>query len=444
MSVQIERLEHNMVKLTIEVAPEKLADAMKHSYEKQKNRIRMDGFRKGKVPYIMVERMYGPEFFYEDAADELIQAEYPGALEEFGEEVTSVPSIEVVQIEKGKPFIFSAEIAVKPPVELGAYEGVEVTKVDTRVMAKDIEAALQEELQKNSRLETVDREIKDGDTAVIDFVGSVDGEEFEGGTAEGYTLNIGSHTFVDNFEEQLIGHKAGEDVDVNVTFPENYQSEELAGQPALFKVKIQEVKEKQIPEADDEFAQEVSEFDTLAEYKDSLKAKIKEEKVNQARVSQEEEALKKIVESSTMDVPQAMVDTQVKQMMRDLEMNLAQTGISMDMYYKYTNSSEEEIRARFDEQALEQIKTTLVIEAIAEAQNIEATDEEVDDELKKTAELYDMDPKTLLEVTKDEEKKGIRREIAIRKAVDYVMDNVKEIKKSDAKKKKKEEASKDE
>ena len=444
MSVQVERLEHNMVKLTIEVSEDKLLEAMKHSYNRQKNSIRIDGFRKGKVPYAMVERMYGPEVFYDDAADELIEAEYPTAIEEFGEEVASVPSINVEQIEKGKPFIFTAEVAVKPPVELGKYEGVEVTKIDEEVTEEEIDAAVDEERENNARTVTVERAIKDGDTAVIDFTGYKDGEEFEGGKGEGYSLNIGSHSFVDTFEDQLIGHKAGEEVEVNVTFPEEYQSEELAGEDAMFKVVIHEVKERQLPEADDEFAQDVSEFDTLAEYRDSLKEKLLENKKTQGRINQEDEALKKIVEDSEMDVPDAMVETQVRQMMRDLEQNLVQTGISMPMYFQYTGTTEDEVRERFAEQAGEQIRTTLVVEAIAEDLKLEISDEEVDEELKKTAEQYDMDPKTLLEVTGDSEKDNIRRELRLRKAIDHVIDNAKQVKAKKASAKKSSVKKKDE
>ena len=428
MSVQVERLEHNMVKLTIEVSEDKLAEAMKHSYNKQKNSIRIDGFRKGKVPYAMVERMYGPEIFYDDASDELISSEYPVALEEFGEEVASVPTIDIEQLEKGKPFIFTAEVAVKPPVELGKYENIQIQKIDDTVTEEDIDEAVDKERDSNARIVTVDRAIKEGDTAVIDFTGYMDGEEFEGGKGEGYSLNIGSHSFVDTFEDQLIGHSAGEEVEVNVTFPDDYQSEELAGEPAMFKVVIHEVKERQLPDADDEFAQDVSEFDTLAEYRDSLKEKIAEDKRKQGRIDQEDEALKKIVDNSKMDVPDAMVDTQVRQMMRDLEQNLAQTGISMPMYFQYTGTTEDEVKERFEEQADEQIRTTLVVEAIADAQNIEVSDDEVDEELKKTAEQYDMDPKTLLEVTGDSEKDNIRRELRLRKAIDYVIDNAKQVK----------------
>ncbi|MCR5087270.1 MAG: trigger factor [Lachnospiraceae bacterium] len=435
MSVQVEKLEHNMVKLTIEVPAEKLEEAMKRSYNKQKSRISVPGFRKGKVPYAMVEKMYGPEVFYEDASDELVQSEYPAAVDECGEEIASVPTLSVVQLEKGKPFIFTAEVAVKPPVELGKYNGITVTKIDVSVTDEEVDAEVEKERENNGRLVVVEREIKDGDTVVIDFTGYCDGKEFEGGKAEGYTLNIGSHTFVDTFEEQLIGSKAGDDVEVNVTFPENYQSEELAGQPAMFKVKVQEVKEKQLPDLDDEFAMDVSEFDTLAEYKESVKKKLEDHKAEQARLTKEDEAIAKIVASSKMDVPQAMIDTQSRQMLREMEQNLAQTGISMEMYYQYTGSSQEEFLKQCNEDALTQIKNTLVIEAIANAEDIQISDEEIDDELKKTAEQYDMDPKTLLEIAGEAEKNQISRELKFKKAIDFVMENAKERAKPKSRKK---------
>lgn len=440
MSVQVEKLEHNMVKLTIEVSAERLDEAMKRSYNKQKNSINIRGFRKGKVPYQMVEKMYGPEVFYGDASDELVQAEYPVAVEECGEEITSVPEIDIVQLEKGKPFIFTAEVAVKPPVTLGKYEGVTVTKIDTTVSEEDIDAAVDRERESNSRLVDVDRAVQDGDTVNIDFAGFCEGEQFEGGTSEGYMLNIGSHSFVDTFEEQLVGAKKGDEVEVNVTFPENYQSEELAGKPAMFKVTINEVKEKQLPDADDEFAMDVSEFDTLAEYRDSLKEKLQKEKEDSARATKEDEAIKKICDKSEMDIPDAMIDTQVRQMMRDLENNLAQTGIPMNMYYQYTNTTEEELKAQCREQAIDQIKYTLVLEAIAKEQKFEITDEEINAEFEKMAEAYGMDAKTLIELSGDREKEQVSHDIEVRKAIDYIMDNCKERAKAKTKKEKEAEA----
>ncbi len=434
MSVQVEKLEHNMVKLTIEIGPERLEEAMKHSYNRQKNQINMPGFRKGKVPYAMVERMYGPEVFYNDATDELIEAEYPVAVEECGEELTSIPSIEVVQIEKGKPFIFTAEVAVKPEVTLGKYVGVTVTKIDTTVSDADVDEAIEKERENNGRLVAVDRAIKEGDTVDIDFDGYLNGEQFEGGKAEGYALNIGSHTFVDTFEEQLVGKKAGEELDVNVTFPSDYQSKELAGQAVTFKVKVNEVKEKQLPDLDDEFAQDVSEFDTLDEYKASVREKLEKEKEEQARITKEDEAIKKICDKSEMDIPDAMVDTQVRSMMRDMEQNLANTGITMDLYYQYTGTTEAELKEQCKGQALEQIRYSLVLEKIAETEDFEVTEEEIDEELKKMAESYQMDPKTLLDIAGDNERNSIKRDKRTQKAVEFVMENAKERAKAKSKK----------
>ena len=423
MSVQVEKLEHNMVKLTVEVPAEELDKAIMKVFNKQKKDFNIPGFRKGKVPYVMIEKMYGPSIFYNDAADDLLQATYEDAVKESGEEIVSTPKVDLVQIEKGKPFIYSAEVAVKPPVTLPDYKGVEVTKVETEVTGEDIEEALDRERENNARQVSVDREIKDGDTAVIDFDGYCDGKQFDGGKAEDYSLVIGSHSFVDNFEDQLIGHKPGEELDVVVTFPENYQEKSLAGKEATFKTKIKEVKEKQLPEADDEFAQDVSEFDTLDEYKDSLKKKIAESKEKNAKAAQQEEALRKVAEKAEMDIPDAMIDTQVRSMINEIEQNLAQQGIPMSMYYQYTGTTEDSLKEQYRDSAIDTIRQTLVLDAIADAEKIEVSDDEIDDELKKMAESYGMDPKTLLEVARDEDKKNIRNDKKHQKALDLLLES---------------------
>ena len=331
MSVQVENLEKNMVKLTIEVPAEELEKAIDVAYKKQKNQISIPGFRKGKVPRAMVEKMYGVEVFYEDAANTLMQQNYPSAVEESGVDIVSRPSIDVVQIEKGKPFIYTAEVAVRPEVTLGKYMGVTVTKIDTSVSDDEVAEALEQQRNNNARtISVTDRPVAVGDTAVIDFEGFVDGVAFEGGKGENHPLEIGSHTFIDNFEDQLVGKNAGDEVEVNVTFPEQYQAADLAGKPATFKVKINEIKAKELPELDDEFAQDVSEFDTLAEYKESLKKNLEEKKENEAKRTKEDEAVQKIIDKSKMDIPEAMIDTQCETMIEEFAQRIAQSGLSSD------------------------------------------------------------------------------------------------------------------
>ena len=318
MSVQVEKLEKNMAKLTVEVPAEEVEKALQAAYMKEKNKISIPGFRKGKVPRAMIEKMYGAAVFYEEAANILIQDNYAAAMEESKEDIVSRPTIDIVQIESGKPFIFTAEVAVRPEVTLGKYKGVQVTKIDTTVTDEEVEAALEKEQQKNSRTVTVtDRPVANGDTAVIDFEGFVDGIAFEGGKGENHPLEIGSHSFIDTFEDQLVGHNAGDEVEVNVTFPEKYQAADLAGKPAVFKVKINEIKAKELPELNDEFASEVSEFDTLAEYKEDLRKHLEVEKENEAKRTKEDEAIKKIIDKSTMEIPEAMIETQCENMINE-------------------------------------------------------------------------------------------------------------------------------
>ncbi len=336
MSVQVETLEKNMAKLTVEIEAERLEKALDAAYNKQKKSISMPGFRKGKVPRAMVEKMYGVEVFYEDAANILLQETYPEAYDESGLEIVSQPSIDVVQLEKGKPFIYTAEVAVKPEVTLGKYKGVTVTKIDTSVSDEEVDAEVETQRNNNARTVSVERPIENGDTAVIDFEGFVDDVAFEGGKGENYDLEIGSHSFIDTFEDQLVGKVAGDDVEVNVTFPEQYQAEELAGKPAVFKVKIHEVKAKELPELDDEFAQDVSEFDTLAEYKEDVKKKLTERKEADAHRTKEDEAIEKIIDDAKMDIPEAMIDNQVNSMINDFANNMMQQGLSMEQYMQFT------------------------------------------------------------------------------------------------------------
>ena len=427
MSVQVENLEKNMVKLTIEVPAEELEKAIDAAYKKQKNQISIPGFRKGKVPRAMVEKMYGVEVFYEDAANTLMQQNYPSAVEESGVDIVSRPSIDVVQIEKGKPFIYTAEVAVRPEVTLGKYMGVTVTKIDTSVSDDEVAEALEQQRNNNARtISVTDRPVAVGDTAVIDFEGFVDGVAFEGGKGENHPLEIGSHTFIDNFEDQLVGKNAGDEVEVNVTFPEQYQAADLAGKPATFKVKINEIKAKELPELDDEFAQDVSEFDTLAEYKESLKKNLEEKKENEAKRTKEDEAVQKIIDKSKMDLPEAMIDTQCETMVEEFAQRIAQSGLTMEQYLQFSGMTVDQLKEQVRPEATTRIQSSLVLEQIAKEENIEVTDADIDAEVEKMAKAYGMEADKLKEYMGDAEKESMKKDLAITKAVDLVMDNVKE------------------
>ena len=437
MSVQVENLEKNMVKLTIEVPAEELEKAIDVAYKKQKNQISIPGFRKGKVPRAMVEKMYGVEVFYEDAANTLMQQNYPSAVEESGVDIVSRPSIDVVQIEKGKPFIYTAEVAVRPEVTLGKYMGVTVTKIDTSVSDDEVAEALEQQRNNNARtISVTDRPVAVGDTAVIDFEGFVDGVAFEGGKGENHPLEIGSHTFIDNFEDQLVGKNAGDEVEVNVTFPEQYQAADLAGKPATFKVKINEIKAKELPELDDEFAQDVSEFDTLAEYKESLKKNLEEKKENEAKRTKEDEAVQKIIDKSKMDIPEAMIDTQCETMIEEFAQRIAQSGLSMDQYLQFSGLTVDGLKEQVRPEALSRIQASLVLEQIAKDENIEVSDDDVNAEIEKMAASYGMEADKLKEYMGDAEKESMKKDLAINKAVILVMYNVKERAKAKSKKEK--------
>ncbi len=445
MSVQVEKLENNMAKLTIEVSAEDLEKALEAAYQKEKNKISIPGFRKGKVPRAMVEKMYGAGIFYEDAANSLMQQNYPAAVDESGIDIVSRPSVDVVQLEKGKPFIFTAEVAVKPEVTLGKYLGVTVSKVDTTVTDEEVDAALEKERNNNARTVSVtDRPVQSGDTAVIDFEGFVDGVAFEGGKGENHPLEIGSHSFIDTFEDQLIGKNAGDEVDVNVTFPEQYQAAELAGKPALFKVKIHEVKAKELPELNDEFASDVSEFETLAEYKESLKKNLQQQKENEAKKTKEDEAIQKIIDKSKMDLPEAMITTQCENMIEEFSQRLAQSGLSMEQYLQFSGMTMDKMMEQVRPEAISRIQSSLVLEQIAKEENIEVTDEDVDAEIAKMAANYGMEADKLKEYMGDAEKASMKRELAITKAVDLIMENAKERAKAKSKKDKDEEAAEEE
>ena len=430
MSLQVEKLEKNMAKLTIEVSPEELEKAIEKAYQKQKKQISIPGFRKGKVPRQMVEKMYGKEVFYEDAANELIPDAYDKALEECDEDIVSSPKIEVTQIEAGKPFVFTAEVALKPEVKLGKYKGVKIDKIDTEVTEEDVMAEINKERESNARNITVeDRPVKDGDMTTLDFEGFVDGEAFEGGKGENYPLTIGSGAFIPGFEEQLVGAEIGKEVEVKVAFPEDYQAENLKGKDAVFKCTIKEIKEKELPELDDEFASEVSEFETLAEYKEDVKKNLTEKKEKDAKNAREDAAIKAAVEVSEMEIPEAMLMTQQRQMVDEFAQRITMQGLSMEQYFQFTGTNYQQMVEQVKPQAEERIKSRLVLEAIAKAEKIEATEEDYEKELETMAEVYQMEVDKVKELMGEREKKNIMQDLAVRKAAEFVADNAKESKK---------------
>jgi len=424
MSLQVEKMEKNMAKLTIEVSAEELEKALQGAYNKQKGQISVPGFRKGKVPRQMIEKMYGAAIFYDDAANALIPEAYSKAYDESGLEIVSQPKIEVVQIEKGKPFIFTAEVATKPEVTLGEYKGLKVDKVSNRVTAKEVEAKLEEEQKKNARTITVeDRAVQDGDEVVLDFEGFVNGVAFEGGKGENYPLTIGSGSFIPGFEEQLIGVEAEKEVEVNVTFPAEYHAEDLAGKEAVFKCTVHEIKTKELPELDDEFAAEVSEFDTLDEYKADIKAKIKEQKIAEGKRQKEDQAVEKAVANATMEIPEAMIDTQVQQMVQEFAQRMQSQGLTMEQYFQFTGLTADKMMEEMRPQAVKRIETRLVLEAIAKAENIEITDEKVDEEIAKMAEMYKMEVEKLKEYMGEGEQEQMKADMAVQEAVTLLVDN---------------------
>ena len=424
MSLQVEKMEKNMAKLTIEVSAEELEKAIQGAYLKQRKNIAVPGFRKGKVPRAMIEKMYGVEIFYEDAANALILDAYANAYDECELEIVSQPSIDVVQLEKGKPFIFTAEVATKPEVTLGEYKGLKVDKVSTRVTAKEVDAKLEEEQKKNARTITVeDRAVQDGDEVVLDFEGFVNGVAFEGGKGENYPLTIGSGSFIPGFEEQLIGVETEKEVEVNVTFPAEYHAEDLAGKEAVFKCTVHEIKTKELPELDDEFAAEVSEFDTLDAYKADIKTKIKEQKQAEGDRKKEDQAVEKAVANATMEIPEAMIDTQVQQMTQEFAQRMQSQGLSMEQYFQFTGLTVDKMREEMRPQAVKRIETRLVLEAIAKAENIEITDEKVDEEIAKMAEMYKMEVEKLKEYMGENEKEQMKADMAVQEAVKVLVDN---------------------
>lgn len=422
MSVQVENLEKNTAKLTIEVPAEKFEEAVQHSYNKNKGKFNIPGFRKGKAPFNMIKKMYGVGVFYEDAVDEVIDASYPDAAKESGLEIVSRPSISIEEIEEGKAFVYTAVVAVKPEVTLGEYKGVEVQKTKSEVTEEDIETEIKRAREKNSRLITVeDRGIEDGDQVTIDFDGSVDGKRFEGGKAEDYPLTIGSHTFIDNFEEQLIGKTTGEECEVNVTFPAEYHVEELKNKPAVFKVKVKEIQRKELPEANDEFASEVSDFDTMEEYKKDLTEKLQAEKIEAAKTADEDKVVAKVIENATMEIPDQMVEEQVNGMVNDYARRLESQGISFKQYVEITGMTAEKIGEQMKPQAIKRIQTRLVLEAVVKAENIQADDAAVEEQFDKMAEDFKMDKEQIKGMFGEEQMAQLKEDLAVQKAIDFLV-----------------------
>ena len=424
MSFKIEDLEKkNMKKLVIEVPAAEFDAAIEKAYQKNKNKINIQGFRKGKAPRALIEKMYGAGVFYEDAANSLIPDAYSAAAKESGLEIVSRPEIDVTQVEKGKEFIFTATFAVKPEVKLGEYKGIEVEAAKIEVTDEEVAADLENARQQQARMITVeDRPVQDGDIATIDYEGFVDGVAFEGGKAEGHALTIGSHSFIDTFEEQLIGKNIGDDVEVNVTFPAEYHAAELAGKPALFKVAIKGIKCRELPELNDEFAQEASEFDTLDEYKADVKAKLQARKEKEAEAAKREAVITKIIENAEMEIPEAMVENQKMQMLEDFEMRLRSQGLSIEQYMQFTGMTANKFMESMAPQALKDIQYRLVLEAIAKEEKIEVEDSELDAEYQAIADTYNMPLDKVMSVIGEEEIAGLKKDVAVRKAADLVVE----------------------
>ena len=418
MSLQVEKLEHNIAKLTVEVAAEDVEKALQAAYLKQRKQINIPGFRKGKVPRQMIEKMYGPEVFYDEAANNMIPDAYAKAYDEIELDIVSQPKIEVVQMEKGKPFIFTAEVATKPEVTLGDYKGLKVDKVSTRVTQKEVDEEIEKERERNARtIEVTDRAVQDKDEVTLDFEGFVDGVAFEGGKGEDYPLTIGSGSFIPGFEEQLIGAEIDKEVEVNVTFPKEYHSEELAGKDATFKCTVHTIKAKELPELDDEFASEVSECETMDAYRAEVKKNIKERKERTGKEKKENQAVDQAIENAQMDIPEAMIEFQVRQMADDFARRIQQQGLTVEQYFQFTGMTAEKMMEEMRPQAEKSIKTRLVLEAIVKAENIEVSDERVEEELTKMAEAYQMEVEKLKEFMGENEKKQIKEDLAVQEAI---------------------------
>ena len=422
MSLQVENLEKNTAKLTIEVPAEKFDAAVKNAYNKNKSRYNIPGFRKGKAPFDMIKKMYGAGVFYEDAANEVIDASYPDAAKESGLQIVSHPTVDVTQIEEGKNFIYTAVVAVKPEVTLGQYKGIEIQRVKAEVTDEDIDAEINNVRNKNSRLITVEgRPIENEDLVTIDFDGYVDGKRFEGGKGEDYPLTIGSHTFIDTFEDQLIGKNAGDECEVSVTFPENYHVDDLKGKPAVFKVSIKEIQKKELPEVNDEFASEVSDFETLEEYKKDLREKLAAEKEKYAATENENRVVEKVVENASMDIPEQMIDEEVRAMVNDYAHRLESQGISFKQYVEITGMTADKIGEQMKPQAIKRIQTRLALEAVVKAEDIKASEEAVEEQFDKMAEAYKMEKDQIKGMFGEEQLDMMKEDLAVQAAIDFLV-----------------------
>ena len=426
MSTKVEKLENSMAKLTVEVSAEELDKAIEKAYHKNKNKITIPGFRKGKAPRAVIEKMYGKEVFYEDAANEIIPDAYEKAYDECGEDIVSTPDVEVVQLEAGKPFIFTATVALKPEIKLGKYKGVKVSKADTTVSDDEVMAVIEKERENSARSISVERPVKAKDEIILDFEGFVDGVAFQGGKGENYPLTIGSGSFIPGFEDQLIGAEIGKEVTVKVKFPEDYHAEDLKGKDAEFKCTVREVKEKELPELDDEFAAEVSEYDTFDEYKAATIKSLQDKKLDEAKNKKEDEAIEAIIAASEIEIPAPMLDTKKRQMVQDFAQNLRQSGLNMEQYFQFTGLTAEKLLEQVEPQAVKSIKSRLVLENIVKAEKIEASEEDFEKELKRIAEAYKMEIDKVKEMIDDNAKKQILEDLAVQKAVEFVVSNAKE------------------
>lgn len=441
MNVSVEKLEGHMAKLTIEIEPDIFEKAVEKVFQRRKGRLTVPGFRKGKAPRVLVEKMYGPEIFYEEAADEVIRTEYPKAYDECEEDIVSQPEVNIIKMGKGETFVFEAIVATRPDVELGKYKGVTVSKHSTTVTAKEVDESIKRSLRRNARkVEITDRPVEDGDIANIDYEGKVDGVPFDGGRDKGYDLVIGSKSFIEGFEEQVIGHSVGEEFDIDVTFPKKYHAKELAGKSAVFTIKLNAIHSEVVPELTDEYVQDSTEFETVKEYKDSVKKQIKEQKERTAKREKQEEAIQKVVADSTMEIPSIMIESQVESMMGDYMRNLQRQGMSPQQYFTMTGVSADQMREQLRPDAERQIRASLVLEAIAKAENIEVSEEDIEKKVEETAGLYMLDPKEVMKNLSDDDRDQMKKEIAVEKAAELVGDSSKEEK---AKKKEDEEESKE-
>ena len=431
MSLQVEKLEKNMAKLTIEVSAEDLDKAMEKAYQKQKSRISIPGFRKGKAPRKMIESMYGKGVFMEDAVNSLVPQEYSKAVADCDLEIVSQPEINVTQMEPGKALIFTADVATKPEVTLGEYKGVEVPKSEIAVTDEEVDAEVKKEQDKNARTVAVeDRAAANGDITTIDFEGFVDGVAFEGGKGTDYALTLGSGTFIPGFEDQLVGANTGDHVEVKVTFPEEYQAKELAGKEAVFQCDVKKIETKEVPELDDEFAKDVSEFDTLAEYKEDVKKKLTEKKEKEARTAKENAAVDKAIENAQMDIPELMTKTECRQMMDDFSRRMQQQGLSMEQYFQFTGQSMDKMMEDMKPQALKRIQTRLVLEKVAEAENIQPSEEEITEEIQKMADAYKMEADKIREAIGESGLEQMKKDMAVQKAVTVIADAAVEVEKA--------------